>query len=149
MYEVCTMVVMVEKPDPEHVVRSASFPWRAAEDGKTECGLSVSGRKVITLEELVAKFRVQGKIRASMTTCMTCEKTATLYRPWVQDPVDAVRREVQGMRRDEERFKRELWALAALVAAHPEEFHGFLSDLDQTTDLAAWRRAKRVRFIGR
>lgn len=150
MYEVCTMVVMVEKPDPEHVVRSASFPWRAADDGLTECGLAVvPGRKVITLEEVKTKFRVQGKIRASMSTCITCAQTATRYRSWVQDPVDAVRREVYGRRGDEERFKRELWALAALVAAHPEEFHGFLTGLDQAADLDARRRAKRGARFGR
>jgi hypothetical protein len=133
---------VVEKPNPEHVVRSASLPWRAADDGLTECGLSVPGRKVITLEEVRTKIRVQGKIRAAMTTCMTCAQTATRYRPWAEDPVDAMHREVLGRRGDGERFKRELWALAALVEAHPEEFHGFLDGLDQTADLAARRRAK-------
>lgn len=144
-----TMLVMVEKPDPEHVVRGNSFPWRPPEDGLTECGLEVTGRKVITKDELVQKERVQGKTRAAMTTCITCAQTATRYRSWDQDPVDAVRREVLGMRRHEQRFKRELWALAALAAAHPEQFQGFLSGLEQTTDLVARRRAKRNVQFGR
>lgn len=137
------MVMVIEKPDPEHVVRGSSFPWRAPEDGLTECGLDVAGRKVMTKDDLVYKIRVQGQTRAAMTTCMTCAQTATRYKPWEQDPVDAVRREVLGMRRQEEKFKRELWALAALAAAHPEQFQAFMSGLEQTTDLMARRRAKK------
>lgn len=138
------IAMVIEKPDPEHVVRGNSFPWRAPEDGLTECGLDVVGRKVITKDDLNYKIRVQGKTRAAMTTCITCAQTASRYKPWEQDPVDAVRREVYGMRRREERFKHELWALAALAAAHPEQFQAFLSGLEQTADLAARRRSKRI-----
>lgn len=135
---------MVDKPVIEHVIRRASLPWRPANDQLTECGKSARDYTSITYDVFTRKVRIQGQQRASMSTCMTCWNTATRYQTWAVDPVDAIRREVYGMRGDSDTFRRELWAIAALIDAHRDEFDNYLTGLSQTTDLATRRRAKRL-----
>lgn len=135
---------MVDKPEVEHIIRAASLPWRPPQQHLTECGRPVAGYPSISLEDFKRKLSVLGKQRCSMTTCITCWNTATRYQPWTVDPVDAIRREVYGMRGDDERFRKELWALAALVVAHRDEFDDYLAGLDKTTDLTRRRRDKRA-----
>jgi hypothetical protein len=135
---------MVDKPIIEHVTRRASMPWRHADTHLTECGKPVRDHQSITFDDFTRKVRVQGRLRASMSTCMTCWQTATRYQPWNVDPVDAIRREVHGMRGDSDAFRHELWALATLVEAHRAEFDDYITGLRHTTDLASRRRAKRT-----
>lgn len=135
---------MPTKPTIEHVIRRTTLPWRSADDQLTECGKSSTDYISITYEDFTRKVRSQGQQRASMSTCMTCWNTATRYEPWSIDPVDAIRREVYGMRGDTETLRHELWAIAALIDAHRTEFDDYLTGLQQTTDLAARRRAKRL-----
>lgn len=137
--------LVVEKPVVEHIVRAASLPWRPADDRLTECGKSSAGYPSITREEFDKKLRLQGQQRAAMSTCMTCWNTATRWKSWAVDPVDAMSRECYGMRGDRDQLRKELWALAELVDRHREEFDGFLHGLEQTADLAARRRAKATR----
>lgn len=47
-----------------------------------------------------------------------------------------------------QRFAAELQAITALIAAHPEEFAGFLADHAQTVSLAEHRTARRRRAGG-
>jgi hypothetical protein len=70
-----------------------------------------------------------------MLTCMTCSQTAERWETWEKDPRKAVEREIQwecawrsGDR--SERLKDELRAIAALIAAHPEEFRELLTGMD-------------------
>jgi hypothetical protein len=65
-----------------------------------------------------------------MVTCMTCLNTARRWGTWEEDPRMALHREIEwegygrrGMRNDRgQRLKDELLAVAALIAAHREEF---------------------------
>jgi hypothetical protein len=129
----------------EHLVRSAAFPWRSTDDAVTECGRPAAAMQVITRDEFVAKVRKLGEQRAAFTTCMTCWHTASRYKTWGEDPVDAVHREVMGGFAYRDVFRRELWAIAALISAHEDEFREYLHDLDQTVSLSERRRARRGR----
>lgn len=130
------------KEPVEHVIRAA-LPWRA--DEYTECGRPLNDiTKAITRDELRKRVADLGKTRAAMLTCITCAQAAARHRIWEEDPVDAIRREVWGQ--EVERFGDELRALAALVAAHPDEFDGYLTGLAATSSLSA-ARARRLRRI--
>lgn len=135
---------MPPKPVIEHLIRRATVPWRAVEDHLTECGKNAADFPSITYDQFARKLRQQGQQRAAMSTCMTCWNAADRWKTWAVDPVDAVRREVLGLRDNVELFRRELWAIAALVQAHRDEFDGYLTGLNETTDLASRRRAKRL-----
>lgn len=138
---------MVEKPVVEHIRRAASFPWRAPEAHLTECGLEVAryADRVISPQEYKDRLRIWGERRTAMATCQTCAMTCSRYRPWAEDPVDAVRREVWGHRGDQDRFRDELRALAALVEAHRTEFDTCLTGLADVPSLAERRQARRGR----
>lgn len=127
----------------EHVIRRASLPWRPPATWRTECGKPATEHASISYDDFVFKIRKQGQQRASLSTCMTCWTTASRYQPWSVDPVDALRREVQ-LGRDPGTLRHELWAIAALIDAHRDEFDAYLQGLQQTTDLAARRQAKRT-----
>jgi hypothetical protein len=134
---------MVDKPVIEHVIRRASLPWRPTHDDLTECGKPARNHTSITFDQFTRKLRIEGTQRAALSTCMTCWNTATRYQPWATDPVDAIRREVNGMRTDTATFRHELWAIAAIVDAHRDEFDAYLTGLTHTADLTAHRQAKR------
>lgn len=127
----------------EHIIRRATLPWRPPETQLTECGKLADRYPSITFDAFTTKVRGQGQTRAAMSTCMTCWNTATRYQPWAVDPVDALRRELHGMRTDTDALRHELWAIAAIIDAHRDEFDGYLHGLQQTTDLTARRLAKR------
>jgi hypothetical protein len=109
----------------------------------TECGKPVADVKsVIDRSELLARLKRDGVRRAAYATCMTCLETARRWPEWDQDPVKALSREFYSGCPDP-RLHDELWALAALVAEHRDEFAGYLHGLTETVSLAAARRARR------
>lgn len=132
----------MEKLSPDHVVRAGSLPWRSAEDAFTECGLPIAGHPTISRDELIRRMREWGRTRTALTVCMTCWTTATRYKRWAEDPVDAVRREVNGGRGQPDLLRRELRAIETLIAEHREEFDAVMAGLAGTVDLAAQRRAR-------
>lgn len=125
----------------EHVIRVASFPWRPPEDQLTECGQVAASHTSLTRDEMRTKVKVQGIQRAALSTCMTCLTVAARSKTWEEDPVAAVRRIVHAGRDDQ--FRAELWAIAALIDRHRDEFQGYLDGLAQTTDLTQRRQAKK------
>jgi len=141
-----------EKPEKltlDHVQRGP-LPWRGAE--LTECGLPVANHPVITRGSYLARIREWGQQRTRFTVCRTCATTAANCKPWEEDPVGVIRRESERCGwfprdGDEGRdlFARELRALAALAAAHPEEFAGYVQGLAETVSLDAVRRTHRRR----
>jgi hypothetical protein len=134
----------------EHVLR-ARPPWRHGEE-LTECGLGVTGRQVISRDAFIAKVRSQGKSRSAMTTCMTCWQTASRHPSWDQNPVASLIREAQhfewhpimSMPAKSITFRDELLAIAALVAAHEDEFEALLVGLGETVRLDERRGRRRA-----
>lgn len=125
----------------DHVLRP-DLPWRTST--LTECGkVAADVKSCIDREALLARIRHDGVRRAAYSTCMTCLETARRWPDWGQDPVEALRREFHGGRADP-RMHDELRALAALVAAHRDEFDGYLAGLAETVSLAD-RRARQAR----
>ena len=134
----------------EHVYRSLP-PWRVESEAKTECGKrALDVAKTITFDQLVSKVKAQGQQRASMSTCMTCWGRCDTRQPhsWDVCPSEILRRDADnyhgwGDHRDT-LLDKELRAVWATVAAHKDEFDGYLAGLDQTVSLAD-RRAKKGR----
>lgn len=127
----------------DHIVR-ANLPWR--ERPLTECGRFTEDVKTtITRDAFLARLAKLGKQRTAFTICMTC---ATNVHRWpstfTQNPVEAMRREVWA-HKTEDQLTAELRAIAELIAAHPDEFYGYLTGLDSTIDLAQARRKKHAR----
>lgn len=88
-------------------------------------------------------IRKHGQQRAAFLLCMTCVNTSDRYRDWQQSPTDVVAREGSSRWRAElTQMDRELFAIAALVCAHRDEFDGYLADLAETTSLRDRRTAK-------
>lgn len=127
----------------DHLARPA-LPWR---DGQplTECGRRVEGLPLITREELVARVRNLGSKRASFSTCITCWETASRWKPWDEDPVQAMGRECGPWYRNTAMLRDELLALAELVRAHPQEFRAILNGLAEAPRLDEARAARRLR----
>lgn len=160
--------------DPvDHVARPA-LSWRTCST-LTECGMDLDrlpGR-VLSVDELVARVRDLGQRRAAYTTCMTCWETAGRHRSHDPDPLGPLLRELETLRwvhlpahdpppptdrvltaREQagarararrRRLVRELEAIAALIAAHRDEYDGYLAGLDETVSLAARRTARQQR----
>lgn len=121
----------------DHVLRAA-LPWRT-DTPLTECGKDPATVPTITRDELVHRVRKLGQQRASLFTCMTCWNT-TAHRPtWGENPVAVMDRECDPYRPNP-RMRDELIALAALAAAHPDEFADLLAGLSATVRLADRRR---------
>lgn len=134
------MSISAGASEPRDHVQRPSLPWR--EDDRTECGKPCNDvRSVISRDELLLRVRRDGIQRAAYSTCMTCLETANRWKDWAADPVDVMAREFYGGRRHE-RMGDELRAIAALIAAHREEFDSYLAGLGQTVSLDAARRAK-------
>jgi hypothetical protein len=127
-----------------HIVRP-SPPWRE-DQGLTECGLASEnvGERLWTRDQLRDAARNLGAQRLSMQCCMTCLNTAQRWPSWDQDPVEALGREIHG--RTAELFRQELWAIAALVDAHREEFDNFITGLADAPSLADQRQRRRRRM---
>ncbi len=122
--------------DPvDHILRPI-LPWRH-DAAITECGLDASKVKALTREEYSGRLKEMGQQRAAMVTCMTCSNTATRYVTWEQDPRNAVEREIvwEGSGRYAHkdrgvRLRDELFAIAALIAAHPDEFAAHVAETE-------------------
>jgi len=131
----------------EHVVR-ARLPWRTVES-KTECGRDVDQARLITREDLLAKVRKQGQARAAMTTCMTCWETCQRHPGWEDSPSAVIARQATSWTwartPESAQVDRELWALAALVAAHQEEYAALLAAQSQNDELRQRRLQRRRR----
>lgn len=149
---------MPEGTPLEHVMRPGP-PWRPAELARTECGKDIGallalGRPVLSREAVQKKIKDQGRQRAAFTTCMTCWDGVERWETWEENPVSAIGRETYGSYSGRyadktnvhfRRFTDELLALAALAAAHPEEFEALLSGIGETVSLAERREARRFR----
>lgn len=133
----------------EHVARPI-LPWR--HERITECGLTeMADRRVITRGAFEEKVKQQGKTRSALTTCMTCWQTATRWKTWAEAPSEVMRREMPTWSSRGQKYEQldaELRAIEALIAAHREEFDGFLLGLAETSDLATKRELRRRRIVG-
>jgi hypothetical protein len=141
------------KEPVDHILRPR-LPWRPPTDpAVTECGYNAAKVSTLTREQFTARLKEYGRQRASLLTCMTCMQTSERHPTWEQDPRLAVAREVQWEvqwwnasmpPRDTNghRLKDELTALAALAAAHPDEFQKLLAATDA---LHAWIERKKAR----
>jgi hypothetical protein len=136
------------KEPVDHILRP-SLPWRT-EAAITECGFDASKVATITREEHVRRVKDLGKQRAAMMTCMTCAQTAGNYGTWEDDPRQALQREITWehggywrARTDRgERLKDELLAIAALIAAHRDEFDAHMTE---TAGRREWLEKKAAR----
>lgn len=140
-----------ELGDLTHIERP-SLPWRP--ERKTECGLDAERHPTWTREQARRIAKELGKKRFSMHVCMTCQGTAERHATWEEDPASCMVRHAQGMtltrwgqRREaseeKRRFNDELRAIAALIAAHREEFDALVEDLGDVVDLSDRRRKSR------
>jgi hypothetical protein len=127
----------------DHVERPA-LPWRPAR--LTECGLPVESFPTIDREAFQARLRELGQQRSGLLTCMTCFDTARRWPAFEDDPVGALGRETYQGRRGGDGFRNELLAIAALIAAHRQEFAELLEAIGGTVNLAERRWATRHRM---
>ena len=147
------MSAMTELGPLDHLLRPA-LPWRQ-HPHLTECGKEldrVDPARLITVAELQRRIRELGQKRAAYSTCITCSETAGRHR--ATDPVDVVMRELAALRWVRDRSQGQPWerrrliateleAVAALVAAHREEFDGYLADRAAAVSLADHRSSRR------
>lgn len=124
------------KEPVDHIIRG-SLPWRLASDpAVTECGLNASKVKTITREGFFQRRKEYGQQRTAMLTCMTCSNTAERWKTWLDDPRQALGREIEwesGLWGEREnhghRLRDELLAIETLISAHREEFDKLLFDM--------------------
>lgn len=116
-----------------HITRTG-LPWRAAD--RTVCGKPISqypAQLVINLADAQAMQRRLGQQRFALAICMTCAHNVGHWAEWDANPVMRFQREVNGngMGRDrhDELIERELRAIAALIAAHRDEFDDMVTAL--------------------
>lgn len=132
------------KLEIDHVLRPLP-PWR--DEAMTECGLPADGmERVIPRSELISRLRDLGRQRTYMLTCVTCINTANRWRTWEERPSHVLARDVDrfgGAWGERSVLDDELLAVAALIEAHPEEFHGYVEGLADTSSLDAARRRRR------
>lgn len=125
----------------DHVIR-AQPPWETRV--RTECGkLSVHG-VMLTRDEFHAKVRKLGQQRTALTTCMTCWNRASIVEDWAKSPSGCTARWLNrnyGWSHTDQDLQ--LTAIAALIAAHRQEFDDLVHGLSQTTSLDAHRRTRR------
>lgn len=146
----------------DHITRNI-LPWRTSAD-LTECGKPVAdlAGRLVTREEATARIKRIGQKRAAFSLCMTCASTSDRHRnlrDHTVDLVEAVARATGGLRYaqppyvneapsanwlERQRLSAELEAITALVAAHREEFDGYLSGREQTVSLAERRGQRRA-----
>lgn len=128
--------------EPLSHISRRSPPWRAPV--KTECGKPLGSTKNVTRAEAQTLINKYGQKRATFMLCVTCVQTSDRYRDWETSPTDVIARE--GTTRygggEQSEMDRELYAIAALIEAHREEFDGYLTDLAGTVSLRDRRAAK-------
>ena len=163
-----------EKVGPVDHITRAVLPWRIEADltecGKPLTDLA--GR-LVTREEAAARIKRIGQQRAAYTLCLTCAGTsdrrnrsepadaaAIIFRvteglryaaaplPFVQyegsERLAARRQRAEREWAERQRFNVEVEAIVALIAAHREEFDGYLSGREQTVSLAERRGQRRT-----
>lgn len=143
-------LLIPDKRPQVHHIRRARLPWRPLGADRTECGLQSEGRDVVDLTEAAKLVQTVGKTRARDQLCITCFETAANHEDWQDNPAAVVAREcgAYGGRfgRGEDRpINDELRAIAALIAAHREEFDALVADHRATVSLDGARLAKRRR----
>lgn len=129
-------ITHVERPTP---------PWREVTD--TECGLPALNHPTMSRPEFEALVKRLGRQRSSMQVCMTCWHTASRWSDWATDPVQVISRETHGNRirptsDDQPSFRDELYAIAALIEEHHDEFAGYLAGLTDTASLEVARKRR-------
>lgn len=107
-----------------HIARPP-LPWR--DSRLTICGKPIDqyvDGLVLGRVDAIATARRLGKTRFSMTHCMTCANNFDRWIPWEVSPRERLAREmgVVGMTKLEPVIVAELHAIAALIAAHRDEF---------------------------
>ena len=107
-----------------HIARTP-LPWRIAT--KTVCGKPIANyptERVVGLADAVAMQRRMGTQRFVLAICMTCAHNVGKWAEWDADPMRRMEREVTGggFRKIEPIVEHELRAIAALIAAHRDEF---------------------------
>lgn len=131
----------------DHVLGSV-LPWRSAQ--QTRCGRAVGDvAAVITLDQLEARINRYGRGATTLTVCATCCTSAHAATRWEVNPIgvvaqEAVRCGFSGVidsrsKPEARRFAAELYAIAALIRAHRDEFEDYISALARTTNIAAAR----------
>lgn len=130
------------KEPVDHILRP-QLPWRT-DAGITECGYDASKVKALTRVEFFARLKEMGQQRTALLTCMTCSDTASRWGTWDDDPRKAIDREIAWecrWRSDDRgvRLRDELLAIAAMIAAHPDEFAAHVTATEQRRD---WNEKK-------
>lgn len=142
-----------EQKPLDHILRPR-LPWR--DDDLTECGRPATDVKsVITVDELNSRIKQWGKQRTAFTVCMTCAGQVKFSPTWEQHPIGVLDRELKRVGTfaptpgyapapKTARVTAELRAIAALIAAHPDEFNGYVAGVGETVDLAGARRRRQA-----
>jgi hypothetical protein len=131
------------KEPVDHILRP-KLPWRSGDAGITECGYDATKVKTLTREEFFQRLKEYGQQRTALVTCMTCSDTARRWETWDNDPRKALEREISwecGWRRSDRgvRLRDELFAIAAIIETHPEEFAAHMAATEQRR---AWLEKK-------
>ena len=131
-----------------HIARPP-LPWR--DSGKTVCGQPISqyaDGRVVGLADAHAMQRRLGKQRFALAICMTCAHNVGRWASWDNDPIARMEREVSGgaFGKRDPILEHELRAIAALIAAHPDEFSDLVSSYADggVVSLAAHRKERRA-----
>lgn len=139
------------KEPVDHIERP-SLPWRQPGEGAiTECGFDATKVKTLARTEFFQREKELGQQRTAMLTCMTCSQTAKRWGRWSDDPRLAMQREIEweGVRWSSEkrgqRLKDELFAIAALIEAHRDEFDAHLATTEQRREWLAKKAAMEQR----
>lgn len=134
--------------EPVDHIRRPALPWRV-DAGLTECGYNASKVPTVSRQVHLQRLKDLGQQRTAMITCMTCLHAAERWTTWEADPRQALEREIaweyglgyRGRTDRGERLKDELIAIAALVAAHREEFDATIKEREQRRDWLAKKAA--------
>lgn len=136
--------------EPLHHLARVGPPWLREGEAMTECGrrvVDVAG-PVDTWDEVAAFYRKHGRQRAAFVYCMTCTGGGVVRRQsWEKDAQEITLQWLSRSRytRDGNRNAepdRYLHALAALVAAHQDEFDAMVTPPEGVVDLASRRRGE-------
>lgn len=130
----------------DHIIAEAP-PWMESE--RTVCGRPLNDVGSAVPEHVIAaKVTKHGQQRTAFSTCMTCMTTISSRPRWETAPTQFVNWYTQGAWRATPDRDAEWVALAALVAAHPEEFAAHLQAV-RGDDLSAARAKRRPRVRSR
>lgn len=127
-------------------------PWTTQAEAVTECGRPMSDVAAhSTYDEAAAFIAKHGKRRAAFAFCQTCMERTRYRADWINHPEEIVSRWVAGhsqWNREPDPARptvRHIHALAALVAAHPQEYAALITPDPDVTDLRTVRHRKATR----